>query len=140
MNVLLIHYSGICSLTFAGKKKKTDITMHKLGNISLSSEVFTCLPSTISFELHNSKVREELSFVFIKVQKFLSVWNALVLLAYPRHYRFFCIDSFRNADMPDYTPLKLFPEIWSSRVRKHYWFDFSKTGKKWLIRNYGIHF
>lgn len=52
VNVLLILFSGIYSLMFAGKKK-TDITMQKLGNMSLSSEVLTCLPSATSFELCN---------------------------------------------------------------------------------------
>lgn len=58
------------------REKKTDVTMHKLHNLSLSSEVLTCLPSATSFELFNSKVREEFSFVFIdEIQTFLSVWN-----------------------------------------------------------------
>lgn len=52
VNVLLILFSGIYSLMFAGKKK-IDITMQKLGNMSLSSEVLTCLPSATSFELCN---------------------------------------------------------------------------------------
>lgn len=55
---------------FAGEKK-TDITLHKLGNMSLSSEVLTFLPSATSFELAlNSKVREEYSFVFLKYRNF----------------------------------------------------------------------
>lgn len=104
VNVLLILFSGIYSLMFAGKKK-TDITMQKLGNMSLSFEVLTCLPSVYSSALNyviNSKAREEFSFVFIKLQKFMSVWNTAVLLAYPLHHNIYPVDSFRNANMPDY--------------------------------------
>lgn len=92
--------------------------MHKLQSMSLSSEVLTCLPSATSFELCNSKVREEFSSVFIKAQKLLSVWNTAVLLAYPLHHNIFHVGSFRNASMPDYThpstALRLFPKIRSS--------------------------
>lgn len=96
--------------------KKTDITMHKLDNMSLSSEVLTCLPSATSFELLNSKVREQFSFVFTdEIQKLLSIWNRGVLLPYLHHDIFFGVYSFRNASLPDYTSpstaLMLSPEV-----------------------------
>lgn len=56
----------ILNKVFRGKKKtnKTDITVHKPGNMSLSSEVLTCLSSATSFELCNSKAKENFIFVF----------------------------------------------------------------------------
>lgn len=59
--------------------------MHKLGIMSLSSEVITCLPSATSSELCNSKAREELSFIFFQEQTSLLVWNIAALLAWPLH-------------------------------------------------------
>lgn len=45
---------------------------------------------------------------------------------------------------PDYTypstALKLFPEIWSGKVRNFHCFYFSKTWKHWSIRNFGMNF
>lgn len=55
--------------------------MHKLGNRSLLSEVIICLPSATSSELCNSKVREELGFIFLQEQTSLLVWNLAALLA-----------------------------------------------------------
>lgn len=63
------------------QKNKVNITVHKLGNMSLSSEVMACLPSATSSELCNSKAREELSFIFLQEQTSLLVWNTAALLA-----------------------------------------------------------
>lgn len=80
-----MHYSDICSLLFAEK----NITMHNLCDIYLYHP--TCLFVYLSLELHNNKVIEKFIVVFIKIQKFLSVWSLAVLLGLspPLYFIFF---------------------------------------------------
>lgn len=61
-----LHYSRIFSF-WCLRKNKVNITMHKLGNVSLSSEVITCFPSATSSENYVI-ARQEKSWVLFSFE------------------------------------------------------------------------
>lgn len=118
--------------------------MCKLGNMSLSSEVLLVYCQLPDMNCVIARWEKSSALFPLKYRDFCQVGHSSLTGLF-LHHSIFCIDSFRNESVLVYTcpstVLKFFPEIWSSNVRKCWWFDISKTWKKkWSIRNEAINF
>lgn len=142
MNVLLIHDSGLCSLIYAGKK------ILPLLCISLEICLYKprCLAVYLQLPTSNCVTArwEQSSALFSSSTEISVSLEHRNLTGLSPHHNIFHTSVFRSARIPDCTypstALRLFPEIRSCRVGKNYCVHFSKTRKKYSIRNYGINF